>query len=141
MVVLDTDLVSLIQQEHSPAKEQLQTRLAVIPLDERWTTIVSYEEQTRGWLAFTARARSLKDQVRAYQKLKSHLDAWTTMNVLEFTDQIAREFERLRQLRLRIGTQDLKIAATALIHQATLLSRNLKDFRRVPGLQVEDWTS
>ena len=34
---------------------------------------------------------------------------------------------------------DLKIAATALVHGALLLSANLRDFRQVPGLMVEDW--
>ena len=42
--------------------------------------------------------------------------------------------------RVRIGTMDLKIAAIVLAHDATLLSRNLSDFRKVPGLKVEDWT-
>jgi tRNA(fMet)-specific endonuclease VapC len=36
---------------------------------------------------------------------------------------------------------DLKIAATAIANNATLLSRNLKDFNKVPGLKVEDWAA
>lgn len=43
--------------------------------------------------------------------------------------------------RPRIGTMDLKIAAIALANDATLLSRNLRDFGKVPGLRVEDWTN
>ena len=34
---------------------------------------------------------------------------------------------------------DLKIASIVLVHGATLLSSNLQDFERVPGLPVEDW--
>jgi tRNA(fMet)-specific endonuclease VapC len=34
---------------------------------------------------------------------------------------------------------DLKIAAIALVHDALLLSANLRDFRKVPGLRVESW--
>lgn len=45
----------------------------------------------------------------------------------------------LRGQRLRLGTMDLKIAATALVHDALLLSANRRDFERVPGLRVENW--
>ena len=141
MVVLDTDLVSLLQRASSPEKERLEARLARVPPDERFTTIISYEEQTRGWLAYVARARSLPEQVDAYRKLREHLDGWRTMTVVEFDERAAVEFDRLRKLRLRVGNQDLKIAAIVLVHGATLLSRNLKDFRHVPGLRVEDWAA
>jgi predicted nucleic acid-binding protein len=36
---------------------------------------------------------------------------------------------------------DLKIAAIALVHNATLLSGNLRDFQQIPDLHVEDWLS
>jgi predicted nucleic acid-binding protein len=51
------------------------------------------------------------------------------------------EFQRLCVRRVRIGTMDLKIAAIALANDATLLSRNLPDFAKVPGLRVEDWSA
>jgi tRNA(fMet)-specific endonuclease VapC len=35
---------------------------------------------------------------------------------------------------------DLRIASIVMANRATLLSRNLVDFRRVPGLDVQDWT-
>ena len=50
------------------------------------------------------------------------------------------EFRRLRKAGLRIGTMDLRIAAIAMAHGALLISRNLVDFQKVPGLRVEDWT-
>ena len=38
-----------------------------------------------------------------------------------------------------IGAHDLWIAATALVHDFTLATRNEREFRRVPGLRVEVW--
>jgi tRNA(fMet)-specific endonuclease VapC len=50
----------------------------------------------------------------------------------------ATEYQRLRGLKVRIGAMDLKIAAIALANDATLWTRNMVDFRKVPGLKVED---
>ena len=46
---------------------------------------------------------------------------------------------RLRDQRIRVGTQDLTIASIALAHDATLLARNTVDFAKVPGLRFENW--
>jgi tRNA(fMet)-specific endonuclease VapC len=45
----------------------------------------------------------------------------------------------LRQ-RVRIGTQDLRIAAITIVNHGILVTRNQRDFSCVPGLQFEDWT-
>lgn len=105
------------------------------------TTILSFEEQTRGWLTYLARARTIAAQVEAYRRLSRHLDVYRQLFVLEFDENAAVEFQRLRRARIRVGTLDLKIAAVALSRQATLLTRNVSDFRQVPGLTVEDWTA
>ena len=59
---------------------------------------------------------------------------------MPFDEHAVEQFHRLWMARLRIGTMDLKIAAIALAHNATLLSRNLVDFGKIPALRVEDWT-
>ena len=61
--------------------------------------------------------------------------------ILRIEAQAAAEFDRLRQSRKlrKIGRADLLIAAITLGNRATLVSRNLKDFRQVPGLLVENW--
>jgi tRNA(fMet)-specific endonuclease VapC len=94
----------------------------------------------RGWLAYLANARTLTKQVEACRRLNRQLDNYRRIQVLEFDAHVATEFQRLQRLRIRIGTMDLKIAAIALAHDATLLSRNLADFKKVPDLRVEDWT-
>ena len=59
---------------------------------------------------------------------------------MPFTEREAVELQRFKRLQIRVPTMDLKIAAVALANDATLWSRNLKDFRKVPGLRVEDAT-
>jgi tRNA(fMet)-specific endonuclease VapC len=59
--------------------------------------------------------------------------------ILPFNEPAADRFEALRKQRVRIGTQDLKIASIALEAGALLLTANLRDFERVPGLRVENW--
>lgn len=59
--------------------------------------------------------------------------------ILPFNEPAADRFEALRKARIRIGTQDLKIASIALEQGAILLSANLCDFEQVPALRVENW--
>jgi tRNA(fMet)-specific endonuclease VapC len=60
------------------------------------------------------------------------------IRVVDFGEPAGREFDRLRGLRLSVGTADLKVAAITISQGAVLLSRNLKDFKKIPGLKVED---
>jgi tRNA(fMet)-specific endonuclease VapC len=140
MLVLDTDHVSLLEWASGAEYRRLKQRLETVE-EEVVTTIVSCEEQTRGWLAYGSRTRSLEQQIEAYRRLHRHLDVYGTIIVLDFDESSAAEFQRLARRRIRIGTLDLRIAAIVLARDATLLSRNLADFRQVPGLNVEDWAA
>lgn len=140
MYLLDTDHISVLQRGGEGA-EILTSRLAAVPLDEVAVTIISYEEQTRGWLAYIASARSLQGQVEALQRLRRHLEDYCVIPLVDFDMKAAQVFRQLQTARVRIGTMDLKIAAIALANDATLLTRNRSDFGRVPGLQIEDRTS
>lgn len=140
MFVLDTDHLSLMEWNEGLARQTLLRRLSTVPPDEVFTTIVTYEEQTRGWMAYAGRARTTTRQIEAYRKLERHLDLYRRVQVLGFDERAGAEFDHLRAVRLNVGTMDLKIAAIALAHSATVLTRNLKDFSRVPDLHVEDWT-
>ncbi len=59
--------------------------------------------------------------------------------VVPFDEAAATRCGELKSQRLKLGTMDLKIAATALTCNALLLSANRKDFERVSGLRVESW--
>jgi tRNA(fMet)-specific endonuclease VapC len=138
--ILDTDLFSLSLLTDSPEYLRMEVRAAQLPPEDTVvTTIITYEEQTRCWLAYAAKSRDRQHQVRAYASLKRHLLNYLEWEVLDFDDSAASEFERLRG-NIRAGTMDLKIAAIALSRVAILVSRNARNFGKVPNLQVEDWT-
>lgn len=139
MLILDSDHMSLLEWggEQSAA---LRERLADCDPDDVATTIISYEEQIRGWMAYIAKAKSLAQQVEAYRRLRNHLENYRQIPVLDFNERASQSYQQLRKSRIRIGTMDLKIAAITLSLDGTLLSRNLGDFKKVTGLRVEDWT-
>jgi len=60
--------------------------------------------------------------------------------VVPFDERAAGVFDQLETKKIRIGRSDLPIAATCLDRSALLLSRNMQDFSKVPGLRVEDLT-
>ena len=140
MHILDTDLLTLAFHGRGVDADKLRQHLSEISENEVWTTIVSYEEQTRGWLAFAAKAKDVSAMVKAYQKLEQHLENFKQIPLASFSEAAAVEFQRLRKI-VRIGTMDLRTASIAMTHNATVLSRNLRDFQKVPGLKVEDWSA
>ena len=139
MFVLDTDLLTLAFRGRGVDAENLRRRLALVPQREVAATIVNYEEQMRGWLAFAAKAKNVAGLVDAYRKLEQHLENFKQIPLLSFSERAAVEFQRLRKI-VRIGTMDLRIAAIAITLGATILTRNVRDFAKVPGVNVEDWS-
>lgn len=49
-------------------------------------------------------------------------------------------YKEMKRQKIRIGTQDLKIASIVLSQQGILVTRNRKDFEKIPNLLIEDWT-
>jgi tRNA(fMet)-specific endonuclease VapC len=104
MIVLDTDHMSVLERSDHHASATLRERLSTLSPVEVATTIISYEEQMQGWMAYIARTRSVAQQVEAYSRLLRHLDNYRRIPVLAFDAQAAVEFQRLRRARIRIGT-------------------------------------
>lgn len=63
--------------------------------------------------------------------------------IISFDDQAAIEYSVIRANMERtgivIGPNDLIIAATVLSRRGILVTNNEKEFRRIPGLTVENW--
>jgi tRNA(fMet)-specific endonuclease VapC len=139
VIVLDTDHFNILQVGKGAAYDALSLRIDASPEQDFCTTIITFEEHMRGWLAGIRRARDVSDQVNPYDQLLHLVRFIQAWEILRFDENSALRFSNLRQQRIRIGTQDLKIASIALEQGALLLSANLCDFERVPGLRVENW--
>ena len=90
-------------------------------------------------MAYLNQARTASGIILAYEKLVGVLRYFSKATVIPFNQAAQVELERLRKQGVRIGTLDLRIASIALAERCVLVSGNLKDFRKVPGLNVEDW--
>lgn len=141
VIVLDTDHLSLLQRQQQPECGRLVSRLDSLDGDSVCTTIVSFQEQVLGWTAYLNRARKSAEIVRAYHELHLIERYYRDFEILSFDAASQVQFESLRRSSVRVATLDLRIACIALVRGAKLLSRNLRDFRQVPGLKVEDWAS
>lgn len=141
MYVLDTDYLSLIARAESDQGDGIRRRMQHVGLTEFATTIANYEEQTRGWLSFAAKTKTVTQLIDAYRRLHQHLSLYCSIQILDFDELAATRFQSLKAAKLGVGTMDLRIAAIVLAQGATLLTRNLQDFQRVPGLNAEDWTT
>lgn len=135
--ILDTDIVGFVQQAHPTVLQHLH---ALSLVDVVATTIITIEEDIGGWLAVCRRARGGAARVQAYNRLQKALLFYQQIAWLPFTDAAAAFFDQLRAQRLHLGTNDLSIAAIAFSVGGVPVTRNSKDFRRIPDLVMEDWT-
>jgi len=140
MIILYTDCLSLLNRERLLESSKLRQKLEQFSPDELFTTIITFEEQMRGWMAFIAKAKTIEQQIYAYERLHRSLEAYRNTAVLDFDENAAKVFQDLKSQKIRIGVMDLKIASIAISRKAILVSRNLKDYEQVPNLVVNDWT-
>jgi tRNA(fMet)-specific endonuclease VapC len=139
MILLDTDHISVLQDPKSPRRDALIARM-VVAVDETFgVTIVSFEEQMRGWLATLAKERKVSRHVSPYRHLRELVEFYQAFPISDFSDAAAAKWMELRASKTRNATMDLKIASIALVDNRLLLTANRGDFEQVPGLRFENW--
>lgn len=139
MLVLDTEAVSVLFNPRDALRIVLERRLERPDAVPHATSVVTYQEQARGWLAEINRAKAPAQLLKAYRGLFKMKRDYDRLQLLPFDAAAQTLFEQFRRQKLRTPTLDLRIACVALAHHAKLLTSNLRDFCPVPGLAVEDW--
>ncbi len=140
MYLLDTDHLGILQHETQPEFGRLTARIASFEPSDFFVSIISFHEQVAGWNTYVHRAREAGNTVKAYAMFEKILKDFASMQVLGFGGDAAEAFLEWRAAGVRVGTMDLRIAAIAQANLLTILTRNRRDFERIPGVIIQDWT-
>jgi tRNA(fMet)-specific endonuclease VapC len=135
--LLDTDHVSLVQHGHPFVNPRINSH----PATDVAISAITIQEQMTGWQGRLNRLRTPPQIADWYLRLVDRIfPVWGQFPLLSFTEPAVLRFQHLRSLRLNIGMMDLRIAAIALENGLIVVTRNRRDFGRVPGLITEDWS-
>lgn len=136
MHVLDTDTLTHLHAGHPRVIKHLQE----IDDPDIFTTIITRIELLRGRFEFLLKADSDKF-LKAQQLLIRTEELLSQINILLLDESAVYQFELLRNNRKlrKIGRADLLIASMTLANRATLVTRNQRHFKNVPGLKLVNW--
>lgn len=128
--MLDTDTCAFVMRGPS---ENLRAKLLATPIDDQAISVVTLAE-----LLFGIRLSSQAKRNRAA------LDAFVRhLTIMEWTEEAAEHYADIRahlhKAGQMIGANDLMIAAHARCVGAVVVTNNEREYRRVPGLKVENW--
>lgn len=133
LFMLDTDSCVFLMRG---ASSELAAKAQSVPLQQQVMSAVTFAELTYGVQASAAAKR--KQNQAVLDSLALHLA------VLDWPQEAAQRYAEIRaDLKKRgaqLGAADLMIAAHARALGAVIVTNNVKDFGRVKGLQVENWT-
>jgi len=132
--IFDTDHLTLFQHGHVLVGRRLRSQ----PVGAVGISVVTIEETLRGRLAALARASDGPTRIHRYALLEQTIRLFAQFPVVPYGQPAEASFQRVRAVR--IGSRDRKIASIALANQLILVTANLRDFARVPGLVLEDWS-
>jgi tRNA(fMet)-specific endonuclease VapC len=138
--LLDTDHISFLQRKSSVEFTRLMLRMERYSPEDFALSAVSFHEQTLGAHNFINRAQTNTDTIRGYNLLIEILQGFASAPVLPFDVAAITIFDELRSQKVRVSTMDLRIASIAISRDLVLLTRNARDFSKVPKLVTEDWT-
>jgi len=135
LYVFDTDHLSL----YGRANPSLIIRLTESQT-QLTTTVINLEEQLRGRLAQVAEIKEGENQSIVYQLLTDTILMLSEFDILQYDSKAREIYQYLKAQRIRVGTQDLRIASIVIAYNGILLTRNRRDFEKIPNLMIEDWT-
>ncbi len=134
LFVLDTDILTLYYRGNAAVVRLVDST----PEPDLAISIITVDEQLTGWYTLTRRARQPAQVARAYLQLGEAVVRLGRWRIIPYTESAIARVAYLKSLRLNVRLMDLRIAAIALENGAADMTRNRRDFDRIPGLTVEE---
>ncbi len=137
--LLDTNIVStfLDRQRNSP---NLTKRILSEQPEHLFISLITIEEIMRGALGEVNRFRQKSSIINAYHEFGNLFDALHRFQILPYTDSAHQIYQAMTPEQKRVGTQDCRIAATAISLGYVVVTVNISDFYKIGGVIIEDWT-
>jgi len=114
--------------------------IAAHATDRLCITTVTLEEQIGGWSALARSTRTPLEHEHAAMFLAALVISWNRFALAPMTVASLARFDLLVKAKLNVERNDLRVAAIALEIGATVVTRNRRDFGRLPGLLIGDWS-
>ncbi len=134
---LDTTTITLLRH----GNPNIQRRINQHTGDTVAITSVNVDEYLSGWYTMLRRAKDNAGEASASKDLAGAMMLLARFPVMPITEASLNRTDQLVKAKINVGKMDLKIAALALELNATVVTNNIRDFSRVPGLKVEDWSA
>ena len=137
MYLLDTDTLTHLHAGNSNLVERLKSVADI----EVGITIITKVEILRGRIDYLLKAETGANLLKAQELLFRTEELLNDLAIVPINQAASIEFDRLRGVSKfrKIGRADLLIASITLANRATLVTRNLRHFKQIPGLRVENW--
>jgi len=115
-------------------------RVDARPSTELAISVITVDEQLTGWYTLTRQAHRPEQIAGAYAHLGEAVVRLAKWSILPYTESAIARVAQLKTFRLNVRLMDLRIASIALENGAVVVTRNRRDFGRLPGLSIEDWS-
>lgn len=138
MSAFDTDILSELLLRNIVYTQ----RADAIPATDKVIPVVVLEETLRGRLDGIRRAQSGRTKLsleRAYDLFREAVEDTRPHRILPYTAAAHAQVQTWQRAKIRVGVNDMRIAAICIDHGATLVTRNARDYAQLPGLTLDVW--
>jgi tRNA(fMet)-specific endonuclease VapC len=136
--ILDTDHASLFLAGNKSIIAQVAKHSNDVAI-----TVITVQELFNGWTGRLNNPKLANNLTHLYKKLWETTEFFKAITIFNFDKDAENHCQILQQssnaLAKKRIEKDLRIASIALAKNATIVTRNLKDFSQIPNLKIENW--